>query len=84
MLGPGAAGEGITHGRRVHTVSSMGRAEPPGERLGDQGRGHDGMTTYDQLWDALSMGASTTAGTLEGHPLNAVVCASGREDYGPG
>jgi Transposase DDE domain len=56
-----AAGEGITHGRRVHTVRhGQGRAVRT-ERLETEVVGITGM-------GRLSMGASTTAGTFKATP----------------
>jgi hypothetical protein len=79
-----AAGEGITVGRRVHTVRhGQGKAART-ERLETEVVGITGLTTYDQYGTA-EHGRHAHHRDFEANPLNAVVVRQwhGR-DYGPG
>jgi hypothetical protein len=79
-----AAGEGITRGRRVHTIRhGQGRAARP-ERLETKVVGITGLTTYDQ-YGTPEHGRAHNRRDCEANPINAVVVRQwhGR-DYGPG
>ena len=67
-----AAGEGITRGRRVHTVRhGQGRAART-ERLETEGVGMTGLTTYDQ-YGTPEHGRQHNRRDFQAHPINAVV-----------
>ena len=79
-----AAGEGITSGRRVHTIRhGQGRAART-ERLETEVVGITGLTTYDQ-YGTPEHGRAHNRRDFEANPINAVVVRQwhGR-DYGPG
>ena len=79
-----AAGEGITVGRRVHTVRHGQGQAAQTERLETEVVGITGLTTYDQ-YGTPEHGRAHNRRDFQAHPINAVV---GRKwhgrDYGPG
>jgi hypothetical protein len=79
-----AAGEGITRGRRVHTVRhGQGRAART-ERLETEVVGITGLTTYDQ-YGTPEHGRQHNRRDFQAHPINAVVVRKwDGKDYGPG
>ena len=79
-----AAGEGITIGRRVHTVRHGQGRTAWTERLETEVVGIAGLTTYDQ-YGAAEHGRHHNRGDFQPNPINAVVVRKwhGR-DYGPG
>lgn len=78
------AGEGITRGRRVHTVRhGQGRAART-ERLETEVVGITGLTTYDQ-YGTPEHGRQHNRRTFQANPINAVVVRKWNgKDYGPG
>jgi Transposase DDE domain len=79
-----AAGEGITRGRRVHTVRHGQGREAWTERLATEVVGIAGLTTYDQ-YGTPEHGRQHNRRDFQAHPINAVVVRQwhGR-DYGSG
>jgi hypothetical protein len=79
-----AAGEGITLGRRVHTVHHGQGKTARSERLETEVVGIVGLTTYDQ-YGTPAHGRHHHRRDFQPHPINAVVVRKwhGR-DYGPG
>jgi Transposase DDE domain len=79
-----AAGAGMTHGRRVHTVRhGQGRAART-ERLETEVVGMTGLTTDDQD-GTPEHGRQHHRRDFQGNPLNAVVVRTwAGKDYGPG
>jgi hypothetical protein len=79
-----AAGEGITVGRRVHTVRhGQGKAAWT-ERLETEVVGITGLTTYDQ-YGTPEHGRHANRRDFQANPINAVVVRKWRsKDYGPG
>jgi hypothetical protein len=79
-----AAGDGITVGRRVHTVRHGQGKVARTERLETEVVGITGLTTYDQ-YGTVEHGRYANRRDFEANPLNAVVVRKwhGR-DYGPG
>jgi hypothetical protein len=79
-----AAGEGITVGRRVHTVRHGQGKTARTERLETEVVGITGLTTYDQ-YGTVEHGRYHNRRAFQAHPINAVVVRQwdGR-DYGPG
>jgi hypothetical protein len=78
------AGEGITVGRRVHTVRHGQGKTASTERLETEVVGITGLTTYDQ-YGTPEHGRQHNRRDFQPHPINAVVVRKwhGR-DYGPG
>jgi Transposase DDE domain len=79
-----AAGEGLTLGRRVHTVRHGQGRTAWRERLETEVVGIMGLTTYDQYGTA-EHGRHANRRDFQANPINAVVVRKwhGR-DYGPG
>jgi hypothetical protein len=79
-----AAGEGITVGRRAHTVRQGQGKTAWSERLETEVVGITGLTTYDQ-YGTPEHGRHHNRRDFHPHPINAVVVRQwhGR-DYGPG
>jgi Transposase DDE domain len=79
-----AAGEGITVGRRVHTVRhGQGKAAWT-ERLETEVVGITGMTTYDQ-YGPPEHARHANRRDFQANPINAVVVRKWQgKDYGPG
>ncbi len=79
-----AAGEGVTVGRRVHTVRHGQGKTAWAERRETEVVGIVGLTTYDQ-YGTPEHGRHHNRRDFQPHPLNAVVVRkwNGR-DYGPG
>jgi Transposase DDE domain len=79
-----AAGDGITVGRRVHTVRHGQGKVARTERLETEVVGISGLTTYDQ-YGTVEHGRYANRRDFEANPLNAVVVRKwhGR-NYGPG
>jgi hypothetical protein len=79
-----AVGEGITVGRRVHTVRHGQGKGARTERLETEVVGITGLTTYDQ-YGTVEHGRYASRRDFEANPVNAVVVRQwhGR-DYGPG
>jgi hypothetical protein len=79
-----AAGDGITIGRRVHTVRHGQGKVARTERLETEVVGITGLTTYDH-YGTVEHGRYANRRDFEANPLNAVVVRQwhGR-DYGPG
>jgi hypothetical protein len=79
-----AAGEGITVGRRVHTVRHGQGTPARRERQETEVVGITGLTTYDQ-YGTPEHGRHHHRRDFEAHPIHAVVVRQwhGR-DYGPG
>ena len=79
-----AAGEGITVGRRVHTVRHGQGKTAWSERLETEVVGITGLTTYDQ-YGTPEHGRHHNRRDFQPNPINAVVVRQwhGR-DYGPG
>jgi hypothetical protein len=79
-----AAGEGITHGRRVHTIRhGQGKAAWT-ERVETEVVGITGLTTYDQ-YGTPEHGRHHNRRDFEANPIHAVVVRQwNKRDYGPG
>jgi hypothetical protein len=78
------AGEGITVGRRVHTVRHGQGRTARSERLEMEVVGIAGLTTYDQ-YGPPEHGRQANRRDFQANPLNAVVVRKWRgRDYGPG
>jgi Transposase DDE domain len=79
-----AAGEGITIGRRVHTIRHAQGKTAWTERLETEVVGITGLTTYDQ-YGTVEQGRYHNRRDFQANPINAVVVRQwdGR-DYGPG
>jgi len=78
------AGEGITVGRRVHTVRHGQGRTARSERLETEVVGIAGLTTYDQYGTA-EHGRQANRRDFQANPLNAVVVRKWHgKDYGPG
>src|SRR5919109_646558 len=81
---PAAAGEGVTVGRRVHTVRHGQGQTAWTERRETEVVGITGLTTYDQYGTA-EHGRHHKRRDFHAHPVNAVVVRQWRgRDYGPG
>ena len=82
--GQAAAGAGLSHGRRVHTVRHGQGKTARTERLTTEVVGITGLTTYDQYGTAEHRPHANRR-DFQPNPLNAVVVRQwhGR-DYGPG
>ena len=79
-----AAGEGITVGRRVHTVRHGQGREAWTERLETEVVGITGLTTYDQ-YGTPEHGRHHHRRDFEANPIHAVVVRRWKgKDYGPG
>jgi Transposase DDE domain len=79
-----AAGEGLTLGRRVHTVRHGQGRKAWTERLGTEVVGITGLTTYDQ-YGSPEHGRHATRRDFQANPINAVVVRQWQgKDYGPG
>ena len=79
-----AAGEGITVGRRVHTVRHGQGKTAWTERLETEVVGITGLTTYDQ-YGTPEHGRQHHRRDFQPNPLNAVVVRMwNNRDYGPG
>jgi hypothetical protein len=79
-----AAGEGITVGRRVHTVRHGQGKTAWTERLETEVVGITGLTTYDQ-YGTPEHGRQHHRRDFQPNPLNAVVVRRwNNRDYGPG
>jgi hypothetical protein len=79
-----AAGEGITVGRRVHTVRHGQGREAWTERLETEVVGITGLTTYDQ-YGTPEHGRQHHRRDFEANPIHAVVVRRWQgKDYGPG
>jgi Transposase DDE domain len=79
-----AAGEGITVGRRVHTVRHGQGKTACTERLETEVVGIAGLTTYDQ-YGTPEHGRHANRRDFEPNPINAVVVRKwNNRDYGPG
>jgi Transposase DDE domain len=79
-----AAGEGITVGRRVHTVRHGQGQEAWTERLETEVVGITGLTTYDQ-YGTPEHGRHHHRRDFEANPIHAVVVRRWQgKDYGPG
>ena len=78
------AGEGLTLGRRVHTVRhGQGRAARI-ERLETEVVGMTALTTYDH-YGTPEHGRQANRGDFQANPINAVVVRKWQgKDYGPG
>jgi hypothetical protein len=78
------AGEGITIGRRVHTVRHGQGRTARSERLETEVVGIAGLTTYDQ-YGTPEHGRQANRRDFQANPLNAVVVRKWHgKDYGPG
>ena len=78
------AGEGITRGRRVHTVRHGQGRTARSERLETEVVGITGLTTYDQ-YGPPEHGRQANRRDFQANPLNAVVVRQWNgKDYGPG
>ena len=79
-----AAGEGLTVGRRGHTVRHGQGKTAWTERLETEVVGIPGLTTYDQ-YGTPEHGRQQHRRDFQPHPINAVVVRQWRgKDYGPG
>jgi hypothetical protein len=79
-----AAGEGLTTGRRVHTVRHGQGKTVWAERQETEVAGITGLTTYDQ-YGTPEHGRHANRRDFQGHRINAVVvCKWQGRDYGPG
>jgi hypothetical protein len=79
-----AAGEGVTVGRRVHTVRHGQGKTAWSERLETEVVGIMGLTTYEQ-YGTEEHGRHHNRRDFEPNPLNAVVVRKwNNRDYGPG
>jgi Transposase DDE domain len=79
-----AAGEGVTRGRRVHTVRHGQGQAARTERLETEVVGITGLTTYDQ-YGTPEHGRQYHRRDFQGNPINAVVVRKwAGKDYGPG
>jgi hypothetical protein len=79
-----AAGEGITVGRRVHTVRQGQGKTAWSERVETEVVGIAGLTTYDQD-GTPEPGRQANRRDFQAHPINAVVVRKWHNrDYGPG
>jgi hypothetical protein len=79
-----AAGEGITVGRRVHTVRHGQGKTARTERLATEVVGITGLTTYDQ-YGSEEHGCQANRADFQANPINAVVVRKWQgKDYGPG
>jgi Transposase DDE domain len=79
-----AAGEGITVGRRVHTVRHGQGKIAWSERLETEVVGIAGLTTYDQ-YGPLEHGRQANRRDFQPNPIHAVVVRRwSNRDYGPG
>ena len=78
------AGEGITRGRRVHTVRHGQGRTARSERLETEVVGITGLTTSDQ-YGSPEHGRQANRRDFQANPLNAVVVRPWNgKDYGPG
>ena len=78
------AGEGVTVGRRVHTVRHGQGKMASIERLETEVVGITGLTTYDQ-YGTPEHGRQRNRRDFQPHPINAVVVRKWQgRDYGPG
>jgi hypothetical protein len=78
------AGEGITVGRRVHTVRHGQGKTARTERLETEVVGITGLTTYDQ-YGTPEHGHHAHCRDFQANPINAVVVRQWQgKDYGPG
>jgi hypothetical protein len=78
------AGEGITVGRRVHTVRHSQGKTARTERLETEVVGITGLTTYDQ-YGTPEHGHHAHCRDFQANPINAVVVRQWQgKDYGPG
>jgi hypothetical protein len=78
------AGEGITVGRRVHTVRHGQGRTARSERLETEVVGIAGLTTYDQ-YGPPEHGRQLNRRDFQPHPIHAVVVRQWQgKDYGPG
>jgi Transposase DDE domain len=79
-----AADEGLTVGRRVHTVRHGQGKTARTERLETEVVGITGLTTYDQ-YGTPEHGRQQNRRDFQANPINAVVVRQWRgKDYGPG
>jgi Transposase DDE domain len=79
-----AAGEGITRGRRMHTVRHGQGRTAWTERLETEVVGIAGLTTYDQ-YGTPEHGRQHNRRAFQANPINAVVVRKwAGKDYGPG
>jgi Transposase DDE domain len=79
-----AAGEGITVGRRVHTVRHGQGKTARTERLETEVVGITGLTPYDQ-YGTPEHGHHANCRDFQANPINAVVVRQWQgKDYGPG
>jgi hypothetical protein len=79
-----AAGEGVTVGRRAHTVRHGQGKTAWAERLETEVVGMAGLTTYDQ-YGTPEHGRHANRRDFQPNPINAVVVRKWRNrDYGPG
>jgi Transposase DDE domain len=79
-----AAGEGVTVGRRIHTVRHGQGKGAWTERLETEVVGIPGLTTYEQ-YGTEEHGRHHNRRTFEPNPINAVVVRKWKgKDYGPG
>jgi hypothetical protein len=79
-----AAGEGVTVGRRAHTVRHGHGKTASTERLETEVVGIVGLTTYDQ-YGTPEHGRHSNRRDFQPNPINAVVVRKWRNwDYGPG
>jgi Transposase DDE domain len=78
------AGEGLTVGRRVHTVRHGQGKTARTERLETEVVGITGLTTYDQ-YGSEEHGCHANRRDFQANPINAVVVRKWQgKDYGPG
>jgi hypothetical protein len=78
------AGEGVTVGRRVHTVRHGQGRTARTERLETEVVGITGLTTYDQ-YGTPEHGRQATRRDFQANPINAVGVRQWQgKDYGPG
>ena len=81
---PAAAGEGVTMGRRVHTVRHGQGKTAWTERWETEVVGHHGLTTYDQ-YGTPEHGRHHNRRDFEPIPIHAVVVRTWNgHEYGPG
>ena len=79
-----AAGDGITVGRRVHTVRHGQGREAWSERLETEVVGITGLTTYDQ-YGTVEHGRQHNRRDFQPHPIHAVVVRKwNNRNFGPG
>lgn len=81
---PAAAGEGLTIGRRIHTVRHGQGKMACTERQETEVVGITGLTTYDQ-YGTPAHGRHANRRDFQGNLINAVVVRTWQgQDYGPG